>query len=277
MADINGRVRREDGGTIRDDSTIDGAGDGDRASRRTTLAPGLANACHHGNEGGGRNVRGEFVIAEDDGDMRRAWEQEQDRVGYLDENLIEILRGHNPLLRGIQRRQGAGVAFDLRGRRCELVEASHREDVRLVRVLGYGHTQRRRRVPRAELDHIPGLEVRGARVDRETSALAAMHECCAVGRPKVVENHATGVADDSSMLGRDMRVIENDVVPRSPPQGNDLLGELERAPRGHSLRDFEEQHPSYPASKGSGVQNHGSHGRPGRGQGPRSATHPTTH
>jgi hypothetical protein len=197
--------------------------------RRTRVITGTNAAavlsdpcCHHRHERRRRRVRRLLVAPQHDGDVRRGGDEEEHRVGDLDQHAVEVALGDDALLRGVQLAERGGVALDLGDGGRHLVEAAHRDDVRDLRLVGDRHLERGDAVARAQLDDVARLQVARAAVTREAAALAGAHERGAVGGAEIEEDDPPRVRDDARVLAGDVHVLEHDVVGRRAPDADKL-------------------------------------------------------
>ena len=183
--------------------------------------PGWARArepfcpAHARDDRGRSRRRPLLVLAQDDGDVRRAGQERERAVADGDQDVVHVLGGADVLLRLVEDAQAAHVALDRRLRGAELVDLAHRQDAGVA--VGGGladrHGEAHDAVAPAQLDDVARLErdLAAVRVVQRDAPLGA-HHGGAVGRAQVAQHVLCAAEGDAGVLARDQLVAQDDVV-----------------------------------------------------------------
>jgi hypothetical protein len=239
VRDLGRRVRRDDRRALRHDLAEHAPRD--RDGRRALRLPANARRDRHvPRDPGARALL--VVVAQDDRHVRRLRHEREARVGDRHDDLVQVARRADRLLRRVQLAHRAGVALDaaLGGR--QVVDLANRDDARVLLDL-QGEREERAALARAELDLVAVLQRYFAR-DRvvHRDARIAADDVRAVRRALVAQQILFAVEEDLRVLAGDEVVPDDDVVALRTPEAHEVGGRLEDLADRLPLLDLEPDH-----------------------------------
>jgi hypothetical protein len=239
LTDVARRVGGENRGALAYHLAKDAARNGHRAGRRDPLTGGGA----YPRQPGDVRAVGFIDVAQHQSDVGSVGNQRENGIGNRDERLFETRASSDALLGAVKRGETARIFFDSGCNSTEILDLPNRDDPSFVGIVGHRHVDRRDRVPRAELDDVTGFERRFvAGPLAQHGARFSANERGAVGRPEIFQHRSRRAEHDSGVLGRDLYVLENEVVARGSPDANELPGRVERPPFSGTRSNDEPKH-----------------------------------
>ncbi len=193
--------------------------------RGRALSSRRANARRH------RHVRAAAVVdvAQDDGDVRRARHERENRVRHVRERFAEVRRRADLLLCAVEGREASRVFLDARRDTPEVLDLADGDDARVVRLVLDLDVDVRDRVARTELDHVAVFEHRLVpRALAERRARPAPDERRAVGRGEIFERRCRGPGVDARVLARHVPIVDHEVIARPSADSNHVPPRVER-------------------------------------------------
>jgi len=238
LADILARVGREDRGALLDDLAEHAARDRDRLGRATAAYPGPDRYVAR------RAPRSLVVLAERDRDVGRAADQSEDPLGHDVDELLELERPRDLLLRLVERVEHLGVGAEIGLDAADLCDALHRDDPRVVDVLLQVdlHADRPLRVAE-EQDVLVTERDLTARALADVEHLAASDDAGAVRALKIADDVVVARQHDRRVLAGHVPLRECQVSALASPDAQHVCAALERAAPVLALDDLDSDHP----------------------------------
>jgi hypothetical protein len=231
------RVGGEHGGALLDDLAEHAAGDRDRVGR-----PAAPHACAD-RDVARRAPRAVVVLAQGDGEVRRAAHEREDALGHDVDQLVDLERARDLLLRVVERVQDLGVGAEVRLEATELGHASHGHDARVVDVLLEPHLHAHGALRVSEQQDVLVAERHlAARALGDVEHLAAAQHAGAVRALEIAHDVVVAREHDRRVLARDVPLGDREVGRVTTADPEEVCSALELLPLVLSLHDLHSDH-----------------------------------